>query len=158
MTAAAGWTNKGFYRTLEAIFNGGTLPTNFYVALVTSAAAPTDATNTLGQLTEITAGNGYTAGGYSLTPDSTDFPGLTENDGAHKSYVQLKDIVWTAATGPIPSAGGGARYAVLTDDNGTVGNREVWAFWDLTSDRVVQDTETLKLHLCELDLYTAGTV
>lgn len=139
---ASGLTDKGATKLFDIAFRGATPPTNFYVALVTSATAPTTATNTLSQLTEIAAGNGYTSGGMSLSRNSTDFDTLTEADPA---ILQIKDLVWTASGGTLPASGDGARYAVLTDDNGTVGSREVYAWWDLTSDRSVSDTQTLTL-------------
>jgi hypothetical protein len=148
----AGWTNKGKYQIMDEYFRNATEPTNFYVALVTSASAPTADTNTLSQLTEIAANNGYTTGGYQLARNSTDFDSLTENDTDDRGDLQIKDIVWTASGGPIPASGNGARYAVLTDDNGTVGSRLVLAWWDLTSDRSVSDGQTLTLQNCELRL------
>ncbi|MHA1572156.1 MAG: hypothetical protein ACTSWM_10060 [Alphaproteobacteria bacterium] len=147
-----GFTNKGKFRLLEAVFRAVALPTNFYVALVTSAVAPVADTNTKGELTEITAGNGYTTGGISLTKNATDFDVLTEDDANDRALVQIKDLVWTASGGPIPSAGNGARYAILTDDNATQGSREAWTFWDLTADRTISDTQTLTLTNCELRL------
>jgi len=146
----AGWTNSGKRDILGAYFRGETIPTNFYVALVTSAAAPTADTNTLSQLTQIATGNGYTDGGFQLTPNATDFDVITENDTDDRGEIQLKDIVWTASGGPIPASGGGARYAVLTDDNVTVGSRKVYYYWDLTSDRTVSDTQPLTLQDCEI--------
>jgi hypothetical protein len=146
----AGWTNKGKYKALGWAFRGTTIPTNFYVGLVTSAVAPVADTNTFSQLTEITAGNGYTTGGFSLTPGGTDFDVWTEDDTNDRGLVQVKDVAWTASGGSIPSAGGGARYAVLLDDNVTIGSREVYAYWDLTSDRTVSDGQTLTLQDCEL--------
>lgn len=148
----AGLTNKGKYRLLGYGFVGGTIPTSFYVALVTSAAAPSADTNTLSQLTEIANGNGYTTGGYELTPGGTDFDSLVENDTDDRGELQIKDVVWTASGGPIPASGNGARYAVLTDDNGTVGNREVLAWWDLTADRSVSVGQSLTLQDLELRL------
>lgn len=152
----AGLTNKGKMRILEAIFNGGTLPTNFYVALVTSAAAPDADTNTLSQLTEIAAGNGYTSGGYQLTKNSTDFPSLTEDDSGNKGTIKIKTLTWSASGGPVPASGSGARYAVLTDANGTVGSREVWAWWDLVEDRAVSSGQDLSLTNLEIDLQEAA--
>ncbi len=146
----AGWTNKGKAHVLDVTFRGATPPTNYYVALVTSATAPTADTNTLSQLTEIAAGNGYTAGGIQLARNSTDFDSLTENDTNDRGEMQIKDLVWTATGGSIPSSGNDARYAVLTDDDATVGNREVYAFWDLSSGRSISDTQTLTLQDCEL--------
>ena len=148
----AGVTNKGKANILAQRFRGVALPTNFYIALVTSAVAPVADTNTKGELTEVAAGNGYTAGGISLTKNTTDFDVLTEDDGNDRALVQLKDIVWTASGGNLPGSGGGARYAVLTDDNVTDGSREVEAFWDLVSDRTISDTQTLTLQDCELRL------
>lgn len=146
----AGWTNKGKANMLAATYRAVALPTNFFIGLATSAVAPIADTNTFGQLTEIAAGNGYTSGGISLTKGATDFDVLTEDDGNDRGLVQLKDIIWTAASGPIPASGDGARYAVLMDDNGTVGSREIWHFWDLVSDRTVSDTQTLTLQDCEI--------
>ena len=149
---ASGWTNKGKAHVLGIVFRNATEKTNYYIALVTSATAPTADTNTLSQLTEITAGNGYTTGGYQLTPNSTDFDTLTEDDTGDLGAVLIKDIVWTASGGSIPGSGNGARYAVLIDDNATVGSREVYAWWDLTSDRSVSVSQTITLQNLELDI------
>jgi hypothetical protein len=112
--------------------------------------APGPITNLMSDLVEIVAGNGYTAGGISLTRNSTDFPGLTEDDANALGKIQVKDLVWTAAGGNLPGSGNGARYAVLTDDNGTVSSRQVIAYWDLGADRTVSDTQTLTVHAAEL--------
>lgn len=149
---AVGWTNKGKYKALDWVFRNSAEVTNFYIALVTSATAPTADTDTLGQLTEIAAGNGYTSGGYQLTPGATDFDVINEDDTGDLAKIQVKDVVWTASGGPIPASGNGARYAVLTDDNATVGSRLVLAYWDLTSDRSVSDGQSLTLQDCELRL------
>lgn len=149
---ASGWTNKGLAHVLGIVFRGVTPPTNYYVALVTSEDVPDADTNTLGQLTEIANGNGYVTGGYQLNRNSTDFDVLTEDDTGDEGLVQIKDLVWTAATGNLPASGDGARYAVLTDDNGTIANREVYAWWDLVSDRTVSVTQTLTLQDLELSI------
>jgi hypothetical protein len=133
-------------------FRNGTEPTTFYVALVTSATAPTADTNTLGDLTQIAAGNGYTSGGIAVARNSTDFDTLTEDDTNDRGDLQIKDLTWTASGGSIPGSGNGARYAVLTDDNGTVNSREVYAYWDLTSDRSVSTGQTLTLQNLEIRL------
>lgn len=148
----AGWTNKGKMSIMDAYFRNTGAPTNFYVALVTSANAPDADTNLMSDLTEITAGNGYTSGGYSLTKNSTDFDTLNEDDTNDRGDIQIKDVAWTASGGTVPASGDGARYAVLTDDNGTVANREIYAYWDLGSDRSISDTQTLTLQDLELRL------
>ncbi len=148
----AGWTNKLKYRVLGYAFRGDTIPTNFYVALITSAAAPGPDTNTFSELTEIAAGNGYSAGGIQLAPGATDFDQWQEDDANDRALVQIKDLIWTATGGPIPASGNGARYAILTDDNATQADREVLAYFDLVSDRQVSEGQDLKLQDCEIRL------
>lgn len=145
-----GFTNRGKKRIFDIAFRAVAAPTNFFVALVRSTNVPTADTNLMSDLVEVTAGNGYVAGGISLSRNSTDFDVSTEDDANDREQMQIKNVVWTASGGTIPSAGLGARYAVLTDDNGTIANREVWAFWDLASDRQVSDTQTLTLQDLEL--------
>lgn len=146
----SGWTNKGKMRLLEWALRGGTIPTTFYVALFTSAVAPSAATNTKSQLTEIANGQGYTTGGIAVNNDSTDFDTLTEDDGNNRGLIQIKDLVWTAVGGALPASGNGARYAVLTDDNATQGSREVIFFWDLGADYAVSSGQTLTLQNLEI--------
>lgn len=148
----SGLTNKGKMRILGVTFRGDTPPTNFYVALCTSAVAPDKDLNTKSQMTEIAAGNGYTAGGYQVDRNSTDFDTLTEDDATDRGYIRLKNLTWTASSGPIPSSGNGARYAILTDDNVTLDDREVWAYWDLGADYSISDGQTFTLQDAELRL------
>lgn len=145
-------TNRGKYLILQEFFRNPTEFTTLYIALITSAAAPTVDTNTFSELTEIAAWNGYTAGGISLSRNSTDFDTLTEDDSGNLAYIRARDIVWTASGGSLPGSGNGARYAILTDDNGTQGSRQVIAYWDLTSDRTVSSGQTLTLTDCEIRL------
>lgn len=144
---ASGMTNRGKYLIQMDYFRNELTPTNFYLALCTSAATPNEDTNTLVELTEIAAGNGYTAGGYSLSKNSTDFDVCTENDSDDRSFIQIKDVVWTASGGPIPSSGNGARWAVLTNDDS---DPDILAYFDLTNDRTVSDGQTLTLQDCEI--------
>lgn len=146
----AGWTNRGKYALLGWAFRGQTIPTNFYMALWTSAAAPTADTNLMSDGTQIATGNGYSDGGYQLTPGATDYDVWTEDDTNDRALVQIKDIVWTASGGSIPASGNGARYAVHTDDNATVASREIYHYFDLSSDRSVSDGQTLTLQDCEI--------
>ncbi len=107
----AGFTNRGKKHILDVVYRNAAEPTNYYVALVTSAVAPTADTNTLSELTEIAAGNGYTAGGFQLARNSTDFDVSTEDDALDRALVQVKDVVWTAAGGNLPASGNGAGSA-----------------------------------------------
>lgn len=140
----AGWTDKGLYRLLKHVADSVALPTTFRVALCTSAQTPSELTNTFANLTEIAPGNGYTAGGYTVDRVD-DFDQIIEDDTNGRARIILKDIVWTAAGGPIPSSGSGARYAILTDDNVTQADREVYCWWDLGSARSVADGQPLTL-------------
>lgn len=109
-------------------------------------------TNVFSDTTEIAAGNGYTAGGIQLTKNSTDFPGLSENDSTDLALVQIRTLTWTAAGGNLPSSGNGAAFLILTDDNGTQSSREVWAWYDLGGERTVSDTQSLSASSGELRL------
>lgn len=148
---ASGVTNRGKYILLNSFFRATGTPTNLYLALCTSATSPTVDINTLSELTQIATGNGYTDGGYQLSRNATDFDVLTEDDTGDQAYIQIKDVTWTASGGNIPSSGNGARWAILTDDNATVGSRQVIAWFDLASDRTVSDGQPLTLQNCQIN-------
>lgn len=152
----AGFTNRGKIRVLEiALANtaqSGYIPTGFAVHLCTPATAPTAGTNTITALTEVADGNGYSTAGYSINRNLTDWDVQTEDDANTYSYMQLKDVAWTAAGGDIPSAGSGARYAILTNNTSTLASREVYMYWDLSSERTVSNGQTLTLQNCEARL------
>jgi hypothetical protein len=140
----SGWTNKFKADSLKQIFQRTTLPTNYYVALVTSDDIPSEDTDTMADLTEIDDGNGYVAGGYELDPGDTDFDFAEEDDTGNLGRVQVKDVEWTADGGPIPATGTAA-YAVLTDDNATPADRKILFFWSLGGERSVQDGSPFRL-------------
>ena len=149
------WTNRGKFLLLDWVFHAETMPDTFYVVLITGDNVPTVDTNTLSELTEIADGNGYDEGGYELVTGDTDFDVFTEDDANDRALVQLKDIVWDASSGAeIPASGNGARYAVLTDGDGSSGEdmdiRQVIAVWDLLWSREVTDGLALTLANCEL--------
>lgn len=148
----AGWTNKGKAAIMDGYFRATGIPTSFYVALVTADSTPDADTNTMADLTEIAAGNGYTSGGEAIDRNDTDFDSLTENDTDDRGDLQIKDITWTASGGSIPDSGTGARWAVLTDDHTTVASREVYCYWSLASARTVTDGQDLTLQNLELRL------
>ena len=145
-----GMTNRGKYMLLGWPFVAQTIPTNFFMALLTSATSPTADTNLMSDHTQIAIGNGYTDGGYSLTPGGVDFDVWTEDDGNDRGFVQIKDIVWTATGGPLPITGNGARWGVLTKDGAPVSGREIYDYFDLVSDRSVSQDQTLTLQDCEI--------
>ena len=150
----AGWTNQGKYKALDWIFRGTALPSNFYIALVTSTASLTADTSVISQVTQIDSGNGYDDGGISLDLNSTDFDVLSLDNTNDRAAIQIKDISWVAS-GTLPNsagalAGAGALYAVLTDDNATVASREALYYWSLSSARTVTDARSLTIRNLEI--------
>lgn len=144
---ASGVTNRGINNLFDVGFRGVAPNATFYLALVTSATVPTCTLDTLNELAEISDGNGYQSGGYTLYNNSSDFDVLTEEGaGANNVVIQIKDVAWTANGGPISSA----RYAVLLEYHATVTSRVVVAWFDLASDRTVSDGQTLTIQNCEI--------
>lgn len=91
--------------------------------------APNASTHTgLADITEISSGNGYTAGGEETTPT------LSETSGTAK--LVLTDVVFTASGGTI----GAFRYAVLYND--TNASDALIAWWDYGSSITLQDGES----------------
>ena len=93
------------------------------------------ATNTVkANLTEIGAGNGYTAGGATVTITSS-----SQTAGLYKLVGD--DIVFTASGGSI----GPFRYAVLYND--TASNDELIGWWDYGASITLLAGETLTVDL-----------
>jgi hypothetical protein len=140
-----GWTARGLYRRDKAMFHGSSFPTQFYIALCVATPAPTVATVTLGQLTQIATGNGYTNGGIAIARNTTDFATLTENAAQSRAEWLIKNEIFMASGGTLPASGSGAYWAVLTDANATVANREVWMYWTDGSAKTVSDGQPLTI-------------
>lgn len=81
-------------------------------------------------LAEISAGNGYTAGGTATT--------ITTSETTGTAKVVGTDVVFTAAGGTI----GPFRYAVLYNDSPTSPADPLIAWWDYGSSITLNDTET----------------
>ena len=154
---ASGVTHRGKQRLLELALrdtqdsaSADTAP--MFLALITSATAPTETMLTFTELTEVAAGNGYTSGGDVVTRDGSDLTVWDSSSDTAGSYgrIRLKDFVWTASGGNLPASGAGASYAILLDDNATVANRQIYAWFDLTSARTVGSGSTLTLQDIEI--------
>lgn len=92
--------------------------------------APVSTNGLKADLTEISSGNGYTAGGTAATISSS-----AQTSGTYK--LVLADVVFTASGGSI----GPFRYAVLYDDTST--SDVLIGFWDYGSSISLADGETL---------------
>ena len=89
---------------------------NTFKIMLVNSPAPI-ATNTVkANLTEISAGNGYTAGGTATT--------ITVSETTGATTVQGTQVVFTAAGGNI----GPFQYAVLYND--TAASKNLVAWWD----------------------------
>jgi hypothetical protein len=86
-----------------------------------SNTAPVAANSTKANITEITAGNGYTAGGNTAAVTSS-----AQTGGLYR-LVLADPASWTAAGGSI----GPFQYAVLYND--TAANKELIGWWDYGS-------------------------
>lgn len=96
-----------------------------------SNVAPSSSFATRSQLTEISSGNGYTAGGTQATLTSS-----AQSSGTYR--LVLSDVVFTANGGTI----GPLRYAILYNDTPTSPNDPLIGFHDYGSSITLQDTET----------------
>lgn len=96
-----------------------------------SNSAPTASNSVFGDITEISAGNGYTAGGTATTIAVSETSGTTTVTGTQ--------VVFTAASGSI----GPFRYVVLYNDTtSTPVNNPLVGWWDYGSSITLADTET----------------
>lgn len=99
------------------------------VALSNSAPA---ATNTvMSDITQISAGNGYTSGGTAASISSS-----AQTSGIYK--LVLADVVFTASGGSI----GPFRYVVLYNDTPTSPADPLIGWWDYGSSSTLADGET----------------
>jgi hypothetical protein len=93
--------------------------------------APVNTNAVKADLTEIAAGNGYTAGGTAHTISSS-----AQSAGTYK--LVLADVVFTASGGSI----GAFRYDVLYDDTPTSPADPLIGWWDYGSSITLADGET----------------
>lgn len=91
--------------------------------------APSPSNTVKADITEISAGNGYTAGGTAATISSS-----SQTSGTYK--LVLADVVFTASGGSI----GPFRYAVLYND--TAASDELIGYWDYGSSLTLAAGET----------------
>jgi hypothetical protein len=100
--------------------------------IVLTNTAPSAANSVFGDLTEISGGNGYTAGGNAGTVASSG-----QTSGAYK--LVLDDLTITASGGSI----GPFRYFVLVDTTPTTPNKPLVGWWDYGSAITLADGESV---------------
>lgn len=93
--------------------------------------APTSSNSVKADLTEISAGNGYTAGGTTSAQSSS-----AQSSGTYK--LVSADVVFTASGGAIAAF----RYAVLYNDTPTSPADPLIGYWDYGSTVSLADGET----------------
>jgi hypothetical protein len=115
------------------------------VKIYLSNTAPNAATHTVkADIAEISAGNGYTAGGESVTPNGTRSGGTVTLTGTK--------VVWTASGGTI----GPFRYVILYNDTPTSPADPLVAWWDRGAELTLQNGETFSVKFNSSD--TTGTI
>ena len=103
-------------------------PRNYKIAL--SNTAPVATNTILSNITQISAGNGYTSGGSTTTITLSETTGTTTVSGTQ--------VVFTASGGSI----GPFRYVVLYNDTTTSPSKPLVAWWDYGSSLTLADGET----------------
>jgi hypothetical protein len=100
--------------------------------IVLTDVAPGATDSVLADLTEISAGNGYTAGGEAVTVTSSG-----QTDGTYK--LVLEDLTITASGGTI----GDFRYFVLIDDTPSSPADPLIGWWDYGASITLGDGESI---------------
>lgn len=121
--------NKHDVFTLDLVNGSHDFDANVFKVMLTNTA-PIAANSIKANLTEISAGNGYSAGG-SVTTIST-------SGSAGTAKVVGTDVVFTASGGTI----GPFRYVDLYDDTPTSPADPLIAWWDYGSAITLNATET----------------
>lgn len=110
-------TFNAFNQAIERMVEDANLGTDAFKIALTNTA-PDAGDTELADITQITAGNGYTAGGETVTVSSS-----SQTAGTF-SWVIDSDVVFTASGGSMATF----RYIVLYDD--TLANDPVLYWWD----------------------------
>lgn len=115
----------------EQLTNGAQNFASDTYKIALSNSAPTATNTALANITQISAGNGYTSGGTATTITISETTGTTTVSGTQ--------VVFTASGGSI----GPFRYVVLYNDTtSTPVNKPLVGWWDYGSAVTLADTET----------------
>ena len=126
-----------FHQFVADVANGvHNLGSNTLKILLTNTA-PVATNATRSNLTELSAGGGYTSGGNTVT-----VTGSTQTSGTY-ALTQSADVVFTASGGSI----GPFRYAVLYNDTPTSPADPLIGWWDYSSSITLADGETFTVDM-----------
>ena len=115
----------------EQLVNGVQNFTSDTYKVCLSNSAPVATNTALANITQISAGNGYTSGGTATT--------ITVAESSGTTTVSGTQVVFTASGGSI----GPFRYVVLYNDTtATPVNKPLVGWWDYGSAVTLADTET----------------
>lgn len=136
-----------FENTVEDILNGvHNFGSDTFKIYLSNAAPDVAADEVKADLAEISAGNGYPAGGATVTVS------VSRSGGTAKA-APSGNAVFTASGGTV----GPFRYAVLYNDTPTSPADPLIAYWDYGSSITLQATETFTVDLDESGgLFTLG--
>lgn len=133
--------NKFYDFTEQQIIGTHDWDANTFKIMLVNSPAPVQTNTIKSNLTEISAGNGYTAGGTATT--------ITVSETTGTTTVQGTQVVFTASGGSI----GPFQYAVLYND--TAANKNLVAWWDYGSAVTLAATETFTV---KFNNTTPGTI
>jgi hypothetical protein len=133
--------NKFYDFTEQQLIGTHDWDANTFKIMLVNSPAPVQTNTIKSNLTEISAGNGYTAGGTATT--------ITVTETTGTSTVQGTQVVFTASGGSI----GPFQYAVLYNDSAT--NKNLVAWWDYGSAVTLANTETFTV---KFNNTTPGTI
>jgi hypothetical protein len=124
-------TYNKFQDTVEQIVNGvHDFDSDTFKVMLVNSPAPVNTNTVKADLTEISAGNGYSAGGATTTVTTAEASGVATVSGTQ--------VVFTASGGTI----GPFRYAVLYNDTASSPEDALIAWWDYGTSITLNDTET----------------
>lgn len=143
-----GTTNyNGSFEVLSIAANRLTVAATYvaetFGSLAHMHARPGPNTDVLGDLVEIGEGSGYITGGVAVPRNSTGFVTHSEDDTADTSILTIQRLQWTSTISNMPPGPDGIMYLVLTDDNATIAQRQVLAFWDLLGEYFIASGDSI---------------
>ena len=137
--AANALANEGENVILGTMFQGATIPANYYVRLYTTAATPA-LTSTLASLAsyELATANGYNPATFSLSKNSTDWPSGTFTLASSHWEIATKTLTLTAS-GAIANI----RWICLTTTSDNTG--KLIAYAQTAADRTLTSGDSLQI-------------